>query len=246
MKKLINVDLQRLHHAEFGQLIVRFVEDFSTSSLDANTDTDFKRLLAVIKAQIPMYIAALDQISSEETTAISEADTVRDADLQALRDAVKPYRYAKTQTEKDSYSTIKLLLDQYKKVQHASYEEETTKLNVLVEKLLSPEYSFQISALSIVKFANHLSDSNTEFNKIFAECSHMMSQKQMYDIKAIRKNLTHDYRQMENYIATLANVKSDPFYNDVLAILNNGRTYFSTVVLSRRNNKRSLTIKSNS
>ncbi|WP_157844692.1 hypothetical protein [Chryseobacterium sp. Leaf405] len=41
---------------------------------------------------------------------------------------------------------------------------------------------------------------------------------------------------MANYIVTLANVKSEPFYTDVLAILNNGRTYFSTVVLSRRNN----------
>lgn len=237
MKKLINVDLQRLHHAEFGQLIVRFFEDFSTSSLDANTDTDFNRLFTAIQEQIPVYNTALDQIrASEETATIAQADAVRDADLQALKDAVKPYRYAKTQAEKDAYTTVKLLLDQYKNVQNASYEEETIRLNVLVEKLLSAEYSFHISVLSIVKFANHLSDSNSVFNTIFAKRSYRTSQRQIYDIKALRKILTHDYKQMANYIVILANVKSEPFYNDVLAILNNGRTYFSTIVLSRRNN----------
>lgn len=248
MKKLISVDLQRLRHAEFGQLIVRFFEDFSASSLDARTDPDFKRLLDHIQAQISTYNIALDEIrATEETSVIAEADAVRNVDLQALKEAVKPYRYAKTQTEKDAYIAIKLLLDQCKNVQNTSYEEETARLDILVEKLLSPEYSFQISALSIVKFANHLSDSNSTFNTIFAECSYQTSQKQMYDVKALRKILTHDYKQMANYIVTLACVKNESFYNDVLTILNKGRMCFSTTVQPRRNNhKRSLTIKSNS
>ncbi|WP_415327056.1 DUF6261 family protein [Chryseobacterium sp. MMS23-Vi53] len=247
MKKLMSLDYPRLHHAEFGQFIVRFFEDFNSSTLDANTDLDFKRMFDNIQAQISTYNAALDQIrASKESAKIAEADAVRDRDLQALRDAVRPYRNAKTQTEKDAYTTIRLLLNQYKNVQHASYEEETNRLNTLVEKLLSSEYSFHISALGIVKFANHLSDSNAEFNSIFAKRSYQTSQKQTYDVKGLRKTLTHDYRQMANYIVTLANVKSNPFYTDVLAILNNGRTYFSSTVLARRTgNKESLTIKSN-
>jgi hypothetical protein len=78
-------------------------------------------------------------------------------------------------------------------------------------KRLSSEYSFHVSALSIVKFANHLSDSNTAFNSVFARRSYQASQKQTYDVKALRRTLTHDYKLMANYIVTLANVKRDPF-----------------------------------
>lgn len=235
MKKLSPVDLQRLHHAEFGQFIVRFFEDFNSSSLNANTDTDFKKMSDAIQTQIPNYNSSLDQIrGSEETSKIAAADAVRDADLQALRDAVKPYRNAKTQTEKDAYITIKMLLNQYKNVQHASYEEETNRLTTLVGKLLSSEYSSAISSLGIVKFANHLSDSNATFNTIFSSRYSGNSQKQNFDVKALRKVLTQDYKQMANYIVTLANVKEDPFYTDLLAILNNGRNYFSKTVLARR------------
>ena len=239
MKKLISMDATKLHQAELGQLIVRFYEDFDTSTLDVNTDADFKRMFDALQAQIPGYNSALDQIrASEESANIAELDRVRDADIQSLRDAVRPYRNAKTQTEKDAYDFMKILLDQYKNVQNDSYEEETNRLNTLLEKLLSSEYSTAVSALGLVKFINHLSDSNTAFNELFSHRSFKTSQKQTYDVKALRKVLTTDYKQMCNYIATLADVKSDPFYQDVLAIINNGRNYFSNMVLARRQGKK--------
>lgn len=239
MKKLTSVDLSRLHHAEFGQFIVRLFEDFSNSGLNANTDEDFKRMFTNIQAQIPVYTAALDQIkANDESARMADADKIRDADLRALRDALKPYRNAKTQTEKDAYNTVKLLLNAYKNVQHASYEEETNKLNILVEKLLSSEYSFHVSALGIVKFANHLSDSNAAFNTIFARRTYQTSQQPTFDVKALRKILTHDYKQMTNYIVTLANVKDQVFYKDVLTVINNVRNYFSNIILSRNGIKK--------
>ncbi|ALR30157.1 hypothetical protein ATE47_06310 [Chryseobacterium sp. IHB B 17019] len=245
MKKLIPVDLSRLHPAEFEQLIVRFIEDFSNSTLNTSTDADFKRLYDNIQSHIMMYHFTLNQVQAiEESVKITEADAVRDRDLQALRNAVKPYRNAKTQAEKDAFFTIRLLLNQYKNVQNASYKEHTDMLNTLVEKLLSSEYSFHVSVLSIVKFANHLSDSNAAFNSVLTGCSYQTSQKMTFDLKALRNILTHDYKQMANYIVTLANVKDDVFYKDVLTILNSGRASFSGIISAKRygNKKESITI----
>ncbi len=244
MIKLVSMDAAKLHHAELGQLIVRFYEDFGASTLDVSTDADFKRMFDAIQAQLPNYNSALDQIrASEESAKIAELDRVRDADIQALRDAVRPYRNAKTQTEKDAYTFVKILLDQYKNVQNDSYEEETIRLNTLLEKLLSSEYSSSVSALGLVKFINHLADSNTAFNDLFSHRSFKTSQKQIYDMKALRKTLTADYKQMCNYTATLADVKTDAFYQDALAIINNGRNYFSNIVLARRHGKKNTTEK---
>ena len=46
--------------------------------------------------------------------------------------------------------------------------------------------------------------------------------------------MTSDYNTLANYIVALANVKTDPFYKDTLAVINNSRKYFSDV-LARRN-----------
>ncbi|HCR77543.1 MAG TPA: hypothetical protein DIW37_14290 [Chryseobacterium sp.] len=233
--KLTSVHIPSLHHAEFGQFIVRFFEDFAQTSLDANTDGDFKTLFDKIQNQLPAYNSALDQIrASEETEKIAGADKVRDKDVQALKDSLKPYRNAKTDAEKDAYTSLKLLLDQYKGVEDAAYEEETNKLNLLVAKLQSPEYSSHVATLGIVKFVNHLADSNTAFNDLFSHRSYQTSQKQVYDVKALRKSLTDDYRQMTDYISVMANLKADPFYKDVLAVVNNPRKYFSDVLAKRK------------
>jgi len=245
MKNLISLDASKLHHAEFGQLIVRFFEDFSKTSLDANTDADFKRMFDALQAKIPDYNGALDQIrASEESEKIAKADHVRDTDVQSLKDSLRPYRNSKTQAEKDAYTAIKILLDQYKGVEDASYEEETNKLNSLVSRLQSPEYSSHVTMLGIIKFINELAASNTAFNDLFAHRSYQASQKQTYDVKALRKNLNNDYKQLVNYITILADVKTDTFYKDVLAVINNGRSYYANVMLARRNGSKDTEAKS--
>ena len=42
--KITPLDVAKLHHAEFGQFIIRLIEDFGKTSLDANTDADFKAM----------------------------------------------------------------------------------------------------------------------------------------------------------------------------------------------------------
>lgn len=224
-----------LQNAEFGQLIVRFFEDLYTKSLDINVDPDLKRLYEALQDQLPAYHAALDQIrASEESEQIFKLDKVRDRDIQALRDSLKPYRNAKTQTETDAYNAIRLLISEYKGVEDDSYESETNRLNSLIGRLQSPEFYNSALTLGIEKFIMNLAASNTDFNQLFAQRSFKISQKVVADVKILRKTLASDYKTMINYIAAMASVKEDTYYKDILTIINNGRNYFSNVVLSRR------------
>lgn len=224
-----------LQKAEFGQLIVRFFEDLNTKSLDINVDPDFKRLYEALQDQFPAYNTALDQIrASEESEQIFKLDKVRDRDIQALRDSLKPYRNAKTQTETDAYNAIRLLISEYKGVEDDSYESETNRLNSLIGRLQSPEFYNSALTLGIEKFIMNLAASNTDFNQLFAQRSFKTSQKVVADVKALRKTLASDYKTMTSYIAAMASVREDVYYKDILTIINNGRNYFSNVVLSRR------------
>ncbi|MCY0968553.1 DUF6261 family protein [Chryseobacterium wangxinyae] len=240
MQKLTPLDSSRLPHAEFGQLMVRFFEDFASSSLDVTVDSDFKKLYNALQLQIPSYNAALDQIrASEESKQIGEFDHTRDLDMKALRDSLKPYRNSRIQSEIAAYASLHMLLSEYKEVEDESYESETNKLNSLVARLQSSDYTSHVATMGIVKFINQLADSNTAFNTLFGQRSYKTSQKVVFDVKELRKSLAADYKKMTTYIATLATVKDDAYYKDVLAIINNGRNYFSTVVLARRTGKKS-------
>ena len=101
--KLTPLYTQGLHHAEFGQFIIRLYEDFDKTSLDIAFDADFKTMFDALQSKISTYNKALDQIrASEESKKIAEADRNRDADIQALKDSIKPYRNAKNETEKNA------------------------------------------------------------------------------------------------------------------------------------------------
>lgn len=237
--ELVSLNLVRLHHSEFGQFIKRFFEDFAQTNLNADNDADFKRLYDALQAQLPAFNSALNQIkASEESEAIAKLDALRDAALQNLRNALKPYRNSEEEAEINAHKALSLLLAEYKETHDASFEAETNELTELTSRLESADYSSHVTELNIEKFVTRIKNANVAFNDLFSQRSFKTSQKEVYDVKALRKTLAEEYKTMVNYIASNAPVKQDAFYKDVLGIINNGRTYFSTVVLSRRAGKK--------
>ena len=235
---LVQINMSALHHAEFGQMMVRFFENFTSSKLKTVDDADFEKLYIALENQIPTFNSALDQVqASEETKEIARLDAVRDAALQNLRNALKPYRNSDDAKELAAFNPLNLLLSEYKGAEGDSMEAETNKLNTLTSRLQSAEYSTFVSDVDIAKFVTRLATANTSFNNLFAQRSYKTSQKEVYDVKALRKAMTKDYTTMANYILALANVKTGDYYKDILSIINNGRSYFSTVVLARRKPK---------
>ncbi|ETJ41713.1 hypothetical protein Q604_UNBC04356G0001, partial [human gut metagenome] len=86
------------------QFITRFLDDVEKEALDFKNEDVITALVKKIKAALPAYQASLGQIrASEKSASISAADELRDADLQALRDALKPYRAAKREEEKSAF-----------------------------------------------------------------------------------------------------------------------------------------------
>jgi len=103
-EKLIGLKISNLRHAEFTQFITRFLDDVEKEALDFKNEDVITALVKKIKAALPAYQASLGQIwASEKSASISAADELRDADLQALRDALKPYRAAKREEEKSAF-----------------------------------------------------------------------------------------------------------------------------------------------
>ena len=236
--KLTPIYLQGLHHAEFGQFIDRFINDFSEANLDLNTDTDFKTIFEGLKAKTPAYNKALMQIrENENTKKIAELDKERDNEFQALKDSIKPYRNAKKDPQIKAYNTLKILLDEYKNIATLSYEEETKKIGSLLSSLKSEDYQPHITTLKIEEFTSELEKSNTAFNTLFGERSAQNIGKESYDTKALRKEITDIYRKLTNYIIALVEIKTDSFYRKTLEVINNSRKYYADTLAKRNGQK---------
>lgn len=236
--KLNPIHIPSLRHAEFGQFIDRFINDFSEANLDLNTDTDFKTIFEGLKAKIPAYNKTLMQIrENENTKKITELDRERDNDFQALIDSIKPYRNAKKDQQKKAYNTLKILLDEYKNITTLSYEEETKKISSLLSSLKSEDYQPHITTLKIEEFISELEKSNTAFNTLFGERLAQNIGKESYDTKALRKEITDIYRKLTNYIIALVEIKTDPFYRKTLEVINNSRKYYADTLAKRNGQK---------
>lgn len=236
-KKLLQpLYLQALHHPEFGQLLVRYFSDFASRNLDASKDADFAAVHNALQQKLPEYNAALDQVRGDENSRkIAEADRHRDDDFQSLKNALKSYRTSRRTDEKDAFLKMANLLNGYKNLEADNYEQETNRMNTLIQRLQSPEFSMEVTTLGVAKFVSNLSESNQQFEELFAHRSTQGSQKVSYNVKAVRKALTGEYTRLCNYVATMADMKSDPFYKNALEVVNQGRKYFADVVLARRN-----------
>ncbi|WP_438827337.1 DUF6261 family protein [Streptococcus suis] len=161
MTQIQKLYTSRLRHPEFAQLVVRFLDDLDKKGLSVAKEDIVEKLLTDLRTNLPHFQQSLEQVrASEKSVSISEADEQRDADFQALRDSIKPYRVSKREAEKSAYASLKLLFDQYKDTAKANYEQETALLTSLLEKLRSSllkwdNVTFSRGALSHLFFASN-------------------------------------------------------------------------------------------
>ena len=220
--KLNKLDYVRLHNAEFGQFIARFFEDLDKSGKTLSHDADLSQLAQDLKNQLPEYEKALEKIKD------------RDNALQALKTSIKAYRTSKEEPETKAYNTLKIVFDQYKGVEGDSFEKETNRINTLVATLQSPEYMDDITVLAINKFVDRLKKANIDFNDLFSHRSVQNAQKGSYDVKELRKVMIDKYKKLADYVLALAEVKQDPFYRELLEIINNSRKYYADMLAKRK------------
>lgn len=232
--KLTPIHLPKLHNAEFGQFITRFFEDFEKTNLQADTDADFKVLYEELKAILPTYIKSLEQIrTNKESKLIADLDKVRDHDIQALRDSIKPYRNTKSEEKQKAYHSLKIVFDSYKNIREEAYEKQTALVNTLITTLKTGSYAQASETLNIKEFILELEKTNREFNDVFARRSFETINKETYNVKDIRKEIVEIYRKISNYILILTDIKQDDFYKKTLEVINNSRKYYADVIARR-------------
>lgn len=234
-QQLAHLSVTGLNKAELSQFISRFLDDLTKSGINTSGDDIITKLLAELRKQLPALQKAVVQVqASDKTKRLVAADRERDDDLKALRAALSAHRTTKKEANKVAYASLKLLFEEVKTADKASYEEETALMTGFLAKLAAEPYLAQVRTLGLQGFVDNLTESNTAFNTLFASRSKEELTKVSYDSKALKQAVIDPYLDLSSYVLVLARVKGDKPSKDLLKILNNSRKYYADLLAKRR------------
>lgn len=232
--KLTALDITRLHNAEFAQFLNRFFEDFEKSGILSETDIDLKAKLDSLRLMLPEFQKSLSYIrSTEESRQLALLDKERGHDMRALRDALRAFKNTRDEEERKAYQALSTIIDAYKGVENANYEEQTLRVVNLIKTLNEAANVKHISQLNLTIFVSRLQESNNAFNTLFANRSYAMSQKTTVNTRELRIKMTTEYKMISQYVLALSNMRSGNYYTSILVLINNGRGYFADILARR-------------
>jgi Family of unknown function (DUF6261) len=230
--KLHPLNLVRLAYLDSGQFIVRYLTDFENSGLDPATDPDFKIIHDALIAQSPLFNAALMQVRAKaESEELQALDLRRDRKMATLRRAHSVFEYTDIAAELAAYKLIKIILRTYKNIERANFEAESLGLDNLAVALQNAD---NLPSMKVLKLEGHLNNiklANDQFKAKFSTRSSDTISTVVYDTKVLRTDIFTTYKNLAEYVLVMAkNRSTNPFYADLLTIVNNGRSYFATIL----------------
>lgn len=228
-----------MQYVESGQFIVRLLTDFGNSTLDASNDPEFNALFESLKLQSPTYSKALMQIKTRaESDELLRLDDVRDKKVATLRSAVNVFRYADEVEQKEAYALMLTIQSTYKNVEKMNFEAESLALDNYITELRGRQFEDAVETLGIKSHINTLETANTNFKRLFSTRSTGITNTEVFDTKALRKEILGTYKELAEYVFVMAKRRKTPFFIESLNILNTSRSYYNDIIARRKGNNK--------
>jgi hypothetical protein len=233
--KLNPINVMRMPYLDSGSFIDRFLTDFSDQNIDATFDPIYKDLHQAIVDQSPKFKLAIMQVrANAESVELIALDIHRDRKITTLRRAHSVFQYTDDAAEKTAYGVVKTVIDTYKGIETVNYEAETLAIDNLIAELRNAQYLPSVQKLGLEVHINNLELSNNNFKMKFNSRSTDTISTEVFDAKKLRKEILQSYRELAEYVVVLAKRKpNEVTYKKILDVLNNGRSYFATLLAKR-------------
>jgi hypothetical protein len=234
---LNTLDLTNLTHVEAGQLVKTTLKDLKTRGIITKTDVHVNNYVNQLIAKTVIYDKGLLQIvKNEETEKLANLDHSRDLDIAIFRRQFKVFSLSKKPLEQTAYKSMKILLDNYKKIERLNYEAESNTIDNLVQDLESAKFAPHVATLKLGEYLANIKTSNNLFKDSFSKRNSDVAIKEVFNMSVIRKDMITNYKNFTLYVLSLAKVEVSPavYYTDILNVINTSRKYYSDM-LARRN-----------
>jgi hypothetical protein len=119
-------------------------------------------------------------------------------------------------------------------VEHLNYEAETMAIDKLIDELQSAKYAPLVTSLLLTRYVQRLKTSNDSFKAQFGTRITGEAFQESFDTRALRQDLMDYYRDFTLYLQVMVTTTSEPYFAQVLAIVNTARKYYADMLATRR------------
>lgn len=233
MKELHSLSLTRLTNLEFGQHVKSVTQGINI--LNIVNDDSLRNYQTELTVKVGNYDKAMLQIQkSDETEKIVNADYVRDIAISALTRYLNVFQLSENKEEVLSFKSLDTLLNAYKGIQSWNFEEESNGIDNLVADLNSTKYLPSVTLLNMTPYVTRVATRNAEFKTLFAGRTQEVAIKEVFDVKALRKDSSITYKNMIEYVLSMAKTKNNEEFNKSLDVINTVRKYYSDLLAKRK------------
>jgi hypothetical protein len=167
------------------------------------------------------------QKSSEFTKQIAEADHLDDRLITGIRETVNAALHHFNPAIVEAAQSVQLRLKAFGEIQSKSYEEEAAAIAILLDDLMSPEFSGRTMILGLDPWIYELSQSLNHFNELLRLRNVEEADKPQQRLREIRKQIELVYHNMVNHINSAAVLDQSNIYTEFINRLNTQITYFN-------------------
>ena len=233
-KELETLNIGHLTNLEAGQLVKSHLKDIGSMPVGEITDVVLKNYLISLGTKEVNYDKGLVQVQkNDETAKLLVADKKRDVSIGALNAAIRLGSYSDVEAEVLAATSLHTLVHTYTNLQHLNYEAESNGIDNLEKDLANTKYAPFVTLLGMGKYVIRLQTDNDAFKTLYSGRTVGIATTEVYNMKALRKDLFLDYGNFTSYLLSMAENVNTPQYNDVLALVNAGRKQYADLLAIR-------------
>jgi len=235
--ELVRLSLSSLTNLESNELVKRFLADMeAVPPADPRVDvTVFNQYVQGLSTRSAAFQKALLGIQGNAATQnVVALDGERDTSVRVLRKAIKLALCSDVPAEAEAAHKLMVLLAMYKEVEYLNYEAETMAIDKLIDELQNATYAPMVTSLLLTRYVQRLKTSNDSFKAQFGTRITGEAFQESFDSRALRQDLMDYYRDFTLYLQVMATTTSEPYFVQVLAIVNAARKYYADMLATRR------------
>ncbi|MDR0729334.1 MAG: DUF6261 family protein [Prevotellaceae bacterium] len=218
MKKLLTIHFGSLPLAAHFNYVTKFV--LLLASAGEAVQTAIAALLPTLNQWLEKEKKALQWVyKSALTEKIAEADRRLDHALAAINAGVKLALYSLDADTRAAASRLQIMLKEYGRVAHQSYDEESGNVRILIGQLTGL-YAADVITVGLTDWVIELQAASAEFEALLRERETEQIERPELPAQTIRRNVDKAYHQIEDVLDAGSTLGASPDFGAFIDLMN--------------------------
>lgn len=188
-----------------------------------------------LRKLLPQLAATIkEKRKSDISQQLAESQKLRRADLQALKDAIKPAikpaKVSRLVEKKDAYLLLNELLKKHNDAQSSGLEKTNGVIKSLLTKLASEEYAQAVETLRVDEYVQNLQESHQKTYQLYLSRQQEELVKSSSNKKEIRETMNKSYRLFCSHLENLVDYDEDTSYSSLYTLVEKVKKDFAEVL----------------